>query len=106
MQLFAVLTEMKPRDVMGDRLAGNRERQAEKTDKCDGAVKETEFTGVHGQLPADDHLKKVMDNRGEKADGGKDYATAPEVLHAGISSSCPSRNGMVTTDFIMLNPKL
>ena len=71
-QSLAVPAEMEAGDVVRDRLAGDGQRQAEKPDEGNGAVHQPEFARSLAQLPADDHLKAVMDERGQKAGGGKD----------------------------------
>jgi len=76
-----VTTKMKTRDVVRDCLGGYGQWQSEKTNKSDGGEGEAVFAGFAAELPADDDLKDIMDQGGQKTDCGKYDAALQQPAH-------------------------
>ena len=74
-----IAAKMETRDVMGDCLGGNGERQAEESDEGNGGKNVTVFAGVAAELRADNKLKTPMDSKGQEI-GGRENDAAPQKL--------------------------
>ena len=69
---------------MCDGLRGDGQRQSQKADERDGGEHEAVFAASTAELPADDDLKSVMDEKRQKTGGGKDDAALQKFrfIHA------------------------
>src|SRR5208283_1102226 len=85
MQPRIVAAEMKSRDVMGDGLRGDLQRQSQNGDERDGNQNEAVFAAIAAQVRADNELKHPVNQKRQKTDGCKnDAAFQKPARRAGI----------------------